>query len=145
MQCLSLGQSDFVPAALVPDYRSVVIIYNYTNTSGQPIVGAQYIVNRDGTVDPASTLTNPPFELSLNVTTADPNTGLAVIPPVDPTFVDPTSTPLSSDFFQNVPATGGPKTYIRFRVTLDDPSNPSFPQTKVQIDSVVIAVNSSTP
>lgn len=137
----TLAQSLFISAGVLsPSYQNLTITYQM-NLNGLD-TSAQYVVQPDGTVDPTSTIPVPPFDVSVNFTTADPDSGLPVLPPIDPTFRDP-ATPLGQLSLHDG------EQYVRFKVILPDAS-----QTlniggdlirNVQVQAVSFAINGIKP
>ncbi len=113
----SIAQSTFFPiGALSPHYTKVVVNYRALK-NGTTVINGTYVVLRDGTIDPTTTLDPPPFSVRVSTTSADPN-GFADAAAAT-AFADPhvttSGTPLS--------AYDG-KPYLRFRLVLGDATTP---------------------
>ena len=138
----SIAQSLFVPTgALSPQYQKIVI--TYTTKENGVTISANYTVTRTGTVDPASTLTVPPFSVLISATAADAVTGLA-------------NTAVATVFKDPIVANAGTaisnydtKAYVRFRVVLNDPTVPlsigGKLYTDIRIDQFELDVDSVKP
>jgi hypothetical protein len=118
------------------------VTYDYLE-NGNPVTDAVYVVEADGSTSGSAPLSTPPFRLQVNFTDADPENGLPVNLFGDPgepegvrSFVDPTETTV--DQFVG-------REYVRFRITLDDPSDPEFAQTNVQITLVEFELDFLAP
>jgi len=134
----SVAQSIFVAVgALVPTYQRLVV--NYTALKDNAPFTGVYIVLPDGTVDPASSLVVPPFDLRVSAAPSDPATGFVDATGATP-FADPTITPMQN--YNGLP-------FIRFRIVLGDASTPinlgGSDYTEIRIDDIEFNADSVKP
>ncbi len=135
----SLAQSIFIASGVLkPLYQKITITMRVTE-DGVVLPAATYIVNRDGTIDPASKFTVPPFDFTLSYTTTDPQTGQPQLGSATG-FTDPTLDPLSAHDGQ---------AFVRFKVILPDTSSAVIlggkSYTDLRIDTVQIDLDGGKP
>ncbi len=135
----SLAQSIFIASGVLkPLYKKITITMHVVE-DGVTLNAATYIVNRDGTIDPLSDFTVPPFEFTLSYTVSDPATGQPDLGS-QTAFADPVLDPLSAHDGQ---------AFIRFKMILPDTSAGFVlggkTYTELRIDTVQIDLDGGKP
>jgi hypothetical protein len=135
----SLAQSIFIASGVLKPLYNKITITMHVVEDGVTLPAATYIVNRDGTIDPASTFTVPPFDFSLSYTISDPATGQPDLGS-QTAFTDPVLDPLSAHDGQ---------AFIRFKMILPDTSAGFVlggkTYTDLRIDTVQIDLDGGKP
>jgi hypothetical protein len=135
----SLAQSVFIASGVLKPLYQKLTITMHVVEDGVTLPAATYIVNRDGSIDPASKFTVPPFVLTISYAISDPATGTPDLGSAT-AFADPTLDPFSAHDGQ---------AFIRFKIIMPDASTGVIlggkTYTDLRIDKVQFDLDGGKP